>query len=442
MSEIQLKGCEAAAVCRRFVGVFLTSGILVLGCADSDAFAAPARGRGARARASRISAARAPDQKSTKSPRQRGARDEDSEEGGEVAAGQGPDVCKAMLLADPASGQVIVEQNIHEPLPPASMTKLMTTYVILKRVHDGQLKLSDVVTVSAHASKMGGSQVYLRENEQFPVDDLLNALLIQSANDAAMALAEHVGGSTEGFVAMMTDEAQRLGMKESEFHSPHGLPPSSGELPDKVSANDFAILAGALLREFPEVLSRTKLYESDFRGGAFKMMNHNKLLKSFTGCDGLKTGYYGAAGFSVAATAERNGSRLVTVVMGCHSRKKRDEEAARLLSTGFAQMKVVHLIEKGTPVETAVSIAGGEKTAVAPVAVTSVSVPIRAGDEKNVQRHTELCAQLQAPVKSGTPCGSVSFLLNGHELGRSELAVMEDINQAGMLRRMKQSLGL
>lgn len=383
--------------------------------------------------------------KAQKSPAAKGtpARRGIDEEGDDAAApGSGPDECKALLLADPLTGQVIVDQNSHEPLPPASMTKLMTTYVVLKRIHDGPLSLTDQILTSAHAAKMGGSQVFLKEHELFSVDDLLTALLVQSANDAAMALAEHVGGSEDGFVAMMNDEASQLGMKESEFHSPHGLPPSTGALPDKVSANDFMILAGALLKQYPEVLARTKLFEADFRGGDFKMMNHNHLLKSFSGCDGLKTGFYGQAGFSVAATAERNGSRLLAVVMGCQSRKKRDAEAARLLSSGFSQMKVVHLIEKGSPVENAVTVAGGEKASVNPVATASVAVPIRAGDEKNVQRQTELCPGLQAPVKAGTPCGAVKFVLNGHELGRVDLAVMEDINQTGMLGRMKQSLGL
>lgn len=141
-----------------------------------------------------------------------------------------------------------------------------------------------------HTSKMGGSQVFLKEGERFAIDDLLNALLIQSANDAGMAIAEHVGGSEEGFVAMMNSEAKSLGITQSEFHSPHGLP-SSGEKPNLVSARDFGILASALIKQFPEILTRTSLMETTFRNGEFKMTSHNHLLKNYPGCDGLKTGY-------------------------------------------------------------------------------------------------------------------------------------------------------
>lgn len=377
---------------------------------------------------------------STRSPQ---ADVSDSEGDDQAPALQRPaDSCSALLLLDPLSGASIFEQNANQSLPPASMVKLMTTYVVMKRVKEGQLRLSDEAIASAHASKMGGSQVFLKEGERFAIDDLLNALLIQSANDAGMAIAEHVGGSEEGFVAMMNSEAKSLGMTQSEFHSPHGLPPSSGEKPDLVSARDFGILASALIKQFPEILTRTSLMETTFRNGEFKMTSHNHLLKNYPGCDGLKTGYYAKAGFSIAATAQRNGSRLVAVVMGCANRKFRDKETARLLSLGFSQTKVVKLVEQGAAIEKLVNVTGGEKSQTSPVALQTLSVPVLGGDEARIERRVELCSELQAPVKSGTPCGAVKYLLNGTELGSVQYAVMEDIKKAGIIGRFRANLGL
>jgi len=358
-----------------------------------------------------------------------------------VAAAPTSPECKASLLLDPESGEPLMETNAHESLPPASMVKLMLAYVVMHQVSQQQVHLDDVVNVSGHCSKIGGSQVFLKEGEQFTLDQLLDAVLIQSANDAAVAIAEHIGGTPEGFVELMNAQAKALGMNESEFHSPHGLPPGKGQLPDTVSANDFGILARALIKEFPQILERTGKVESDFRGGEFKMTNHNHLLQSFPGCDGLKTGYYGEAGFSVAATAKRNEQRLIAVVMGCKERKKRDAEAARLLSLGFAQFRPVELVPKGAAVGASVPVTGGTVTSVVPITADKLSVALKASEAQEVQKRIDACTNLQAPVAANTRCGSVTYTLHDRKLGSVPLIIAEQIPAGGIVSTLKNTIG-
>lgn len=238
------------------------------------------------------------------------------------------------LLIDAESGKVLFEANADAKVYPASVLKLMDLYVILDRIDQGALKLDEMVPVTVEAAKTGGSQVYLDPKEQFPVEDLIYALMVQSANDAAVALATHIAGSKEGFVSLMNQKAQELGMKNSTFHSVHGLPPSEGQLPDVTTARDMALLCRALAKR-PDALKYTGTLSKGFRQDQFMMHNHNKLLGQVVGCDGFKTGYYTAAGFSIAATAQRGGVRMIALVMGSRDRKVRDAKAIELINKGF-----------------------------------------------------------------------------------------------------------
>jgi len=238
------------------------------------------------------------------------------------------------LVIDADSGKTLFAENAEAKVYPASVLKLMDLFVILDRIEQGALKLDDMVQVTPEASKTGGSQVYLDPKEQFPVEDLIYALMVQSANDAAVALATHIAGSKEGFVALMNQKAQELGMKNSRFYSVHGLPPSEGQEPDVTTARDLAILCRELAKR-PEALKYTGTQTKGFREDKFVMHNHNKLLTQVAGCDGFKTGYYQAAGFSIAATAQKGGVRIITLVMGSKDRKVRDAKAMELLAKGF-----------------------------------------------------------------------------------------------------------
>ena len=241
------------------------------------------------------------------------------------------------LVIDASTGKTLIDENSTLKAYPASVVKMMVLLVVLEQIEKGTLNLSDMVQVTPEAARMGGSQVYLDPKEQFPVEDLLYALVIQSANDAAVALAIHVSGSKEGFVALMNERAASLGMKDTRFHSVHGLPPSEGQQVDTTTAKDLSILAMKLAKR-KETFKYTGTEERQFRGGDFIMRTHNHLLENVDGCDGFKTGYFRAAGFSIVATAKRKGVRLIAVVLGSKHRKVRDAKATELLTKGFSMV--------------------------------------------------------------------------------------------------------
>jgi D-alanyl-D-alanine carboxypeptidase (penicillin-binding protein 5/6) len=255
------------------------------------------------------------------------------------------------IVVDAGTGQVIFEDNADAVGYPASVTKLMTFAVVMDRVRAGQLKLDDQVTASAAASNTGGSQIYLKHGEVFTIDELLYALMVQSANDAAVALAEHVGGSRDAFVELMNQKAQALGLAATAFHSPHGLPPSTrlGQLPDETTARDIAAISRDLLRH-GDILRYSAVKERTIRQGTanpFVMRNHNNLLGKIAGCDGLKTGFFSSAGYSLSATAERDGRRIVAVVLGAQDRLERDVKTKELLERGFASLLSVPSVSAG-----------------------------------------------------------------------------------------------
>jgi D-alanyl-D-alanine carboxypeptidase (penicillin-binding protein 5/6) len=253
--------------------------------------------------------------------------------------------------------------------------KLMVLYVLLDRLDQGLLKLDEMVPVTVEAYRTGGSQVYLDPKEQFTVEELLYALMVQSANDAAVALASHVAGSKEGFVALMNQKAEALGMKSTRFHSVHGLPPSEGQEPDVTTARDLAILCRELAKR-PDTFKYTGTKSRGFRNDTFMMYNHNKLLTQVPGSDGFKTGYYQAAGFSIAATAKRGGVRIISLVMGSADRKERDAKAMELLGKGFSQVPPrPETITAATPATPA-----APPPATAPAATQSATGPTFATD--------------------------------------------------------------
>jgi len=244
------------------------------------------------------------------------------------------------IVIDAATGKVLFEDNADGRGYPASITKLMVLLVILDAVDAHRLTLAEPVTVTAQASKIGGSQVYLKDNEVFPVDELLYALIVQSANDAATALAIHYAGSKGAFVELMNRRAQEIGMRDTVFRSVHGLPPGKGQLPDISTPRDIAKLCRELLKK-RGVLKYTSTRQRPFRQDAaepFMMRNHNRLLGRIEGCDGLKTGYFRAAGFSIAATASRRDQRVIAIVLGASNGRVRDAKAKEMLTKGLREL--------------------------------------------------------------------------------------------------------
>ena len=243
------------------------------------------------------------------------------------------------IIVDADSGSVLFEDKADVPGYPASTLKLMTLLVIQEKIDAGQVKLSDMVKVSVAAAKTGGSQVYLDPKESFTVEELLYAMMIQSANDAAVALAEHVGGSKEAFVELMNAKAQQLGMANTHYASVHGLPPGAGQKNDVSTARDMMTLSRELCKH-PAVFTYTSVPYRQFRANTpkpFDMRTHNPFLKEgVDGCDGFKTGYTATAGWSIVVTAKRSGRRIIVVVLGSEERKMRDAKARELLNKGFA----------------------------------------------------------------------------------------------------------
>lgn len=261
------------------------------------------------------------------------------------------------IVTDAATGQVLFEDNADVLSPPASMTKLMTFAVLHDKLASGALTLETPVTVAAADSKIGGTQVWLKEKEVFPVEELIYAMMIQSANDAAYALARTAAGSAEAFVDLMNAKARELGLTHTTFRSPHGLPPANRRAAegDLTTPREFALLCQYLLRE-TDVTKYTSIRSRPFGtnrpAGPVAMTNHNRLLGKVAGLDGLKTGFTNGAGFCLAATAERNGRRVIVVALGGPDSKTRDLKVAELIERGFATLPVVTTIKTSAPAAT------------------------------------------------------------------------------------------
>lgn len=246
------------------------------------------------------------------------------------------------VVIDAATGQILQEDHASAMAYPASMVKLANLFVVFDDLQAGKLSLDEPVTVSREVSQIGGRQVWLKEGEVFSLEELIYAALIHSANDAATALAIRASGTKEAHAARMTAKANELGLRNTVFHSVHGLPPGAGQEPDMTSALDMALLAKALIEAHPEVLKYTSISTRPFReegkDGFVKLTSSNKLLGHVAGCDGLKTGYFYAGGFSITATVQRDGRRVIAVILGSKVAKVRDANAAEWIETGFAKL--------------------------------------------------------------------------------------------------------
>jgi D-alanyl-D-alanine carboxypeptidase (penicillin-binding protein 5/6) len=360
-----------------------------------------------------------------------------SEEGAESVSGSKlTDAYVSACVMEPVSGRVIFQKDMHKPWPPASMTKMMLMLLVAEKLHDGSLKLTDQVSTSALASKMGGSQVYLKEGETFSLDDMMKAIAVHSANDASLAVAEYVAGSGEAFVVMMNKRAQELGMKDTQYRSPHGLPPAPGQQPDITSAYDSALLARELIK-YPDVLRWSSIDTCGFRNNTFELRNTNHLIRTYKGCDGLKTGFYYAAGFNVTATAKRQNLRLIAVVMGSPRKQQNFGSAATLLSQGFMNYYQYPVAKKGAAISQAVAISGGAASQIKPVWGANLNVFMKHGEEKTTFKvDYALPATLPAPIKAGQDLGTGNVTIDGQVAGSAPLIAPEDVPRGGILSRL------
>jgi D-alanyl-D-alanine carboxypeptidase (penicillin-binding protein 5/6) len=341
---------------------------------------------------------------------------------------------KYAILMEAETGKVLFEKDAHTPSPPASMVKMMTTLIVMEKIRDGALKLSDMVTASRWAAQMGGSQIYLREGESMSVEDLLKAVMIHSANDAAAALAEHIAGSTDAFVDLMNDRAEQLALKETHFYSVHGLPPSPGQKDDEMSAYDLAIL-GRELMKFPEVAKWAGTIQEPFRDGQFTLTNPNHLLRQFPGADGIKTGFHNKAGFCVTGSAKRGDLRLIVVVMGSTLKRDCFTSAARILNEGFANYRMLVPVKEGVALGRDAPVKGGVTEQVPLVATQDIRVLVKKGEEKKVQVEVDVPDRVSAPVKAGQVVGDIVVKFDGAEVGKAQAAAAQDVAQASLWKR-------
>ena len=347
---------------------------------------------------------------------------------------------KSALLMDAATGTILYEKNSHEAMPPASVTKVMTLLLIYEGEEAGQFAWSDRVQVSEHAASMGGSQVFLEPGETQTAADMTKCIAIASANDAAVAMAEFVAGSEEAFVERMNQKAEELGMTDTHFENACGLDADGHE----TSAHDIALMSKELMTRFPEVRDYTTTWQDTIihktRKGEseFGLTNTNKLIKWYEGATGLKTGSTGKALYCLSGTAERDGLHLIAVVMAAPDFKVRFQETMKLLDYGFANYSA----EKGLPAGekmAEIPVTKGMADTVRGIVKEETSFLLKKDGGKDWETAVETLPAMDAPVKKGEKVGEVIYLINGEEVGRSDLIAAEDVERADistMLERM------
>ena len=328
----------------------------------------------------------------------------------------------AAVLMDAATGKILYEKNIHEQRPCASITKVMTLLLVFEALDSGKIHLDDVVTASAHAASMGGSDIWLEEGEQMTADDMIKATAVASANDAAVALAEFVSGTEDEFVRSMNARARELGMNDTVFMNCNGLD-EEGHI---TSAYDVALMSRELIKH-EEIFNYTSIWLDTLRGGETQIVNTNKLLKTYDGITGLKTGTTGDAGSCISATAERNGLSLIAAVLGADSGIQRFKDAAALLDYGFANYETACLGLSGELYPVAVE--GGMSDTVDVVCPDTGYVTVPKGQAEGVKQSVELAESLTAPVKKGQKVGELSFSIDGEELARFDVTAADDVDK-------------
>ncbi len=340
---------------------------------------------------------------------------------------------KSAVIMEPLTGNILFQKNAEEMLAPASVTKIMTLLLIYESVSAGKIKWDDMVTVSEHASSMGGSQIFLEPNEKQKVSELTKAIAIASANDAAVAMAEYIGGSEDGFVEMMNKRAKELGMNNTAFKNACGLD-TPGHL---MSAKDIAIMSRELITKYPDVKKYTTTWQdtithSTKKGDSeFGLTNTNKLIKWYEGATGLKTGSTGNAMYCLSGTAKRNDMELIAVVMAAPDPKVRFREVMKMLDYGFAN----YTVAKGSDVNTKageVFVYKGKDDFVSGIIKDEVKIVVPKGASTKIEAKPQLTDGISAPFEAGTKVGEVVYFYEGKEVGRSDVVAEKSVEKAGL----------
>ena len=340
--------------------------------------------------------------------------------------------CRSAILMDAQTGEVLYEQNADEALPPASVTKVMTLLLVMEAIEQGRIRLSDMVGVSANAASMGGSQVFLEEGETMSVEEMLKCVIIASANDCAVALAEFVSGSEDSFVAAMNQRAVELGMKNTHFENTNGLDDTAQN--HVTSARDIAIMSRALIAH-PKILEYSGIWMDTIRNGEFGLTNTNRLVRYYRGCTGLKTGSTARAGFCITATAEREGTSLICVIMGAQTRDSRNAAATKLLDFGFANYETYRV--SGGSCE--IPVVGSDVESIK-VTWGDLAVTVRKGGSSRILSERILPECMQAPLQAGESVGQIRYSLDGKEIGITEILCEREVKKIGFFDLFQKML--
>lgn len=330
---------------------------------------------------------------------------------------------RSAILMD-SSGKVLFEHNADEQLPPASVTKIMTMLLAMEAVDSGRVNLTDMVPASANAASMGGTQIFLKEGERMSLDDMMKSIAVASANDAAVAVAEFLGGSEESFVDMMNKRAGELGMKNTTFVNPNGL--DTGGKKTITSARDIALMSCELLKH-PKIHDYTTIWMDTVRDGQFGLANTNKMLKSYSGMTGLKTGFTSEAKYCISATAQRDGMELIAAIMAAPTKEERTADATALLNYGFANFAKVKL-DAGQELKP-VPVKLGQKETAETELEGEAAVLTEKENAGNIRMETELAEAVRAPVLKGQALGNLKIYSGDKELLSLRIIAKDDIKE-------------
>jgi D-alanyl-D-alanine carboxypeptidase (penicillin-binding protein 5/6) len=340
---------------------------------------------------------------------------------------------KSAVLMDAATGQLLYEKNAHEKLPIASITKIMTMDLIMEALDSGRIKLTDVVRVSKDAASLGGSQIWLEEGEEMTVDEMVKAIAVNSANDAAAAMAEYIAGTQENFVKMMNEKAKLLGMNDTNFANVHGLDDDN----HYSSAYDVALMSRELVKH-DGIFKYTSIWMDTLRDGKTGLANTNKLIRTY-GADGLKTGSTDKAKYCISATAKKDDMRLIAVILGGPTSQVRFDEAAKLLDYGFNTFTINRIVKKGEIIRN-IKVTRGKSDQVNGIAADDLSVLTQKADTASIEKRIKLPDTIEAPVVESQKIGKLTALKGEQEVGSVDIIADKPVERASVTDILKDLL--
>ena len=332
--------------------------------------------------------------------------------------------CGSCILIEQHTGQVLYSYNSHEQLRPASVTKIMSIYLIMEAISQGKINYDTKIPCSEKAESMGGSQIWLDSTEELTVDEMLKAICVVSANDCVVAMAEYIGGTEDNFVNQMNEKAKTLGMNDTCFKNCHGIDDDEHVM----SAYDIALLSRALLNDYPEVTKYTTIYMDSLRDGKSSLVNTNKLVRNYSGCTGLKTGSTSLALYNLSASASRNGMDLIAVVMKAPTSEIRFKNASTLLYYGFTNFEYKQLLNENEPLKS-VKVNKGIKSPINAIVGNDCGAILAKGNDMNIEQNICINDTINAPVSQGQIIGSVNFTLDGEEIASCDLLASEAVDK-------------